>query len=112
MLVDALITDRLGRTDEALVRYDRAIENGYPPIAARARFGKAVLLNNLGKIDNDALKDDLESLRYAWRGDSLELEVLSKLAALHLQSGGIVDALKTMRIATANYPRQRYTRTG
>ena len=104
MLVDALITDRLGRTDEALVRYDRAIENGYPPIAARARFGKAVLLNNLGKIDNDALKDDLESLRYAWRGDSLELEVLSKLAALHLQSGGIVDALKTMRIATANYP--------
>jgi len=104
MLVDALIADRLGRTDEALVRYDRAIESGYPPIAARARFGKAVLLNKTGEIDNDALAEELESLRYAWRGDALELEVLSKLASLHLQSGGIVDALKIMRIATANYP--------
>ncbi|MBX3488406.1 hypothetical protein [Parvibaculum sp.] len=104
MLVDAMIADRLGRTDEALVRYDRAIENGYPPIAARARFGKAVLLNKTGEIDNDALAEELESLRYAWRGDALELEVLSKLASLHLESGGIVDALKIMRIATANYP--------
>ncbi len=104
LLVDALIADRLGRTDEALVRFDRAIENGYPPIAARARFGKAVLLNKLGEVDNDALAEELESLRYAWRGDALELEVLSKLASLHLQSGGIVDALKIMRIATANYP--------
>lgn len=103
-LVDALIADRLGRTDEALVRYDSAIENGYPPIAARARFGKTVLLNKLGQIDDGALTEELESLRYAWRGDALELEVLSKLAALHLQSGGIVDALKIMRIATANYP--------
>ncbi|MEX0839275.1 MAG: tetratricopeptide repeat protein [Parvibaculum sp.] len=104
LLLDALIADRIGRADEALIRYDRAIENGYPPIAARARFGKAMLLNKTGKIDNEELAQALESLRYAWRGDALELEVLSHLAMLHLEAGEIVEALKIMRIATSNYP--------
>lgn len=104
MLIDALIADGLGRTEEALRRYDLVIENGYPPIAARARFGKAVLRNKVGQLDDAALTEELEILRYAWRGDALELEVLSKLAALHLEAGDIVGALKVMRIATANYP--------
>jgi len=104
MLVDALIADRIGRADEALIRYERAIEDGYPPIAARARFGKAMLLNKTGKLDHEALKEELESLRFAWRGDALELEVLSRLAALHLEVDEIAEALNVMRIATANYP--------
>ena len=104
LLIDALIADRIGRHDEALIRYDRAIEDGYPPIAARARFGKAMLLHLTGGLDNEALTEELESLRYAWRGDALELEVLSQLATLHLDAGQIVEALNIMRIATANYP--------
>ncbi len=47
---------------------------------------------------------ELESLRYAWRGDALELDVLTRLAALRLEQGKTGDALKLMRTATDNFP--------
>ena len=104
LLVNAMIADARGNADAAADRYDMAIENGYPPVAARARFGKVLMLHKAGKADDEALKKELESLRYAWRGDALELDVLTRLAALHLEQGNTGEALKLMRTATDNYP--------
>ena len=104
LLVNAMISDARGGTEEAVKRYDAAIADGYPPVAARARFGKAMLLHKAGKLDDEAYAKELESLRFAWRGDGLELDVLTQLAALRLEKGDIAEALKLMRIATANYP--------
>lgn len=104
LLVNAMVSDARGGNEEAVKRYDAAIADGYPPVAARARFGKAVLLHKAGKLDDEAFAKELESLRFAWRGDDLELDVLTQLAALRLEKGEIADALKLMRIATANYP--------
>ncbi|WP_143710221.1 tetratricopeptide repeat protein [Parvibaculum lavamentivorans] len=104
LLVNAMIADARGGKEEAVRRYEAAIANGYPPVAARARFGKAVLLHKAGELDDEAYAKELESLRFAWRGDDLELDVLTQLAALRLEQGEIADALKLMQIATANYP--------
>lgn len=104
MLVNAMIADARGGTREALERYDLAIASDYPPVAARARFGKASLRHKKGEIDTAAFAEELESLRYAWRGDALELDVLTRLAALRLEEGKITAALKLMRTATANFP--------
>lgn len=103
-LVTAMIADEHGRKDRALFYYDAAIDGGYPPVAARARYGKAQMLHRLGEMDDEAFAKELESLRYAWRGDDLELDILTQLAAVRLSEGKIGEALKVMRTATDNFP--------
>lgn len=104
LLTNAMIVDAQDRKEKAVVLYDTAIENGYPPVAARARYGKVMLLHRKGEVDDKALAEELESLRYAWRGDGLELDVLTQLAALHLREGKVGEGLRLMRIATDNFP--------
>lgn len=104
LLVNAMIADAHEQEDRAIGYYDAAILNGYRPVAARARFGKAQLLHRNGKMDDEAFGKELESLRYAWRGDDLELDVLTRLASLRLSEGKVGEALKVMRTATDNYP--------
>ena len=104
LLVRAMVNDALKGGDDAVARYDAAIETHYPPVAARARFGKATLLLKRGELDKKEFAKELESLRYAWRGDNLELEILTELARFRLDEGEIGEALKQMRTATANYP--------
>ena len=104
LLVNAMIADVHERKDRAVAYYDAAILSGYPPVAARARFGKAQLLHRSGEMDDESFGKELESLRYAWRGDEHELDVLTRLAALRLSEGNVGEALKVMRTATDNYP--------
>lgn len=104
LLVRAQVDHAVKPGDDTLARYDAAIETGYPPVVARARFGKAVLQLKRGDIDKEAFAKELESLRYAWRGDSLELAILTKLAKFRLEEGDIAGALKQMQTATTNYP--------
>lgn len=104
LLVNAMIADAHERNGRAIEYYDAAILGGYPPVAARARFGKAQLLHRIGEIDDESFGKELESLRYAWRGDDLELDVLTRLATLRLAEGKVGEALKVMRTATDNYP--------
>ncbi|MFN3934758.1 hypothetical protein [Parvibaculum sp.] len=103
-LVNAMIADLHDRKDKAVDFYDAAIQSRYSPVVARARFGKAQLLHRSGDMDDEAFGKELESLRYAWRGDELELDVLTKLAELRLSEGKVGEALKAMRTATDNYP--------
>lgn len=104
LLVTAMIADAHERKDKAVDYYDAAILSGYPPVAARARFGKAQLLHRAGEMDDESFGKELESLRYAWRGDEHELDVLTRLATLRLSEGKVGEALKVMRTATDNYP--------
>ena len=104
LLVNAMIADAHEQEERAIGHYDAAILSGYRPVAARARFGKAQLLHRNGKMDDEAFGKELESLRYAWRGDDLELDVLTRLASLRLSEGKVGEALKVMRTATDNYP--------
>ncbi|MAM94092.1 hypothetical protein [Parvibaculum sp.] len=104
LLVRAMMNDAQKGGEDALARYDVAIATNYPPVTARARFGKAKLLLKRGEISKEAFAKELESLRYAWRGDNLELEILTELAKFRLDRGEIGEALKQMRTASTNYP--------
>lgn len=104
LLAGARVADARGYAAEALKGYDLAIASGYPPVAAAARFGKAELQYKAGTLNEADFAKELDSLRFAWRGGFLELDVLTRLAALRLESGDIGEALKLMRVATSNYP--------
>lgn len=100
----ARLLDIMGKPQEAVAGYDKAIAQGDRAAAVLARFEKALLLNRTGKLDDNKLIDELDRLRMAWRGDDLERRILSRLASLQLAKGKVVEALGAMRTATINFP--------
>ncbi|MCF8470665.1 MAG: hypothetical protein K9G30_07765, partial [Parvibaculum sp.] len=104
LLARTRVADARGYAAEAVKGYDLAIASGYPPVVVAARFGKAELQYKAGTLNEADFATELNSLRFAWRGGFLELDVLTRLAALRLESGDIGEALKLMRVATLNFP--------
>ncbi|HWA69986.1 MAG TPA: hypothetical protein VG821_09145 [Rhizomicrobium sp.] len=47
--------------------------------------------------------EELEKLRFRWRGDALEIKTLRKLASLYFARGQWRDGLRTLRIAAQNF---------
>lgn len=109
-LVRAQITEASGHAADAAHLYDVAIAEGYLPVTARARFGKAQLAYANGELTEDEYARELLRLDLAWRGDGLEIAVLRKLADLRLKENDIVGALKVMRTVSRNFPDNDETR--
>lgn len=101
--IRGVIESRVGSLDEARKLWEQALNSN--DMLARTRAGMALV--DLGIASKtltppDAAKQ-LERLRYGWRGDSLELDLLQRLATSYAAAGQLDDALgaleKAKRIA-------------
>jgi len=102
-LTRARIYEASGRIDEALEIYDALTTSDYRGIAARASFAHALLRHQLGSLDDGGLAEELESLRFRWRGDDLELAVLEQLGGIRVAQGEIAEGLKIWRSAVGRF---------
>jgi len=91
-------------TDKAAALYQQAIESGDPATKVKARFAKAMLLYDAGKIPAKQAIATLEDLRFAWRGDSFEFDVLRRLGDLYLKTGQYENGLTTLKRAVTFFP--------
>jgi hypothetical protein len=92
-----------GRNTEATSLF-KAIENsGDERAAAMAIFADVEAGLAAGSMSQDAAIDALESLRFRWRGDGLELETLRKLGALYFGKQRWREGLGILRIASQNF---------
>jgi tetratricopeptide (TPR) repeat protein len=103
-MVQGRMFEAANRTDEALEKFERVIQAHYRPVSTRARFAKAKLQHRNGLIDDQGLEEELERLKFAWRGDDLELAILENLAEMKLARGKVKMALNMMRKAVSHYP--------
>ena len=103
-MVRGRMFEAANRTDEALEKYERVIQAHYRPVSTRARLSKARLQHKSGLIDDEGLEIELERLKFAWRGDDLELAILEQLAEMKLARGKTKMALHMMRKAVSHYP--------
>lgn len=73
---------------------------------SRVRARRAVVEHNLreGNITRIEAIEELESLRYTWRGDQLEFDLLRRLGGLYLEEGDYVAGLDALRQAVTFYP--------
>lgn len=94
----------LGQTGEALASL--ALLETVPDreVAARATYEKAIIGIDSGKVGIADSIRALDGLRYAWRGDALELDVLRRLGGLYITSGNIRSGLTTMTAAASLRP--------
>ena len=103
-LLQARLYEARGKTDEALRGYDEVIARRLLPTSVPARLARLLLLNRLGSLDNAKTIEQLEALRYAWRGDDTELKVLEALGERYIANNEYREGLSVMRAAVTYYP--------
>jgi hypothetical protein len=85
-----------GRVNEALVALTKLATAPDRQIAARAAYEKASFEESSGKISPIEAIKALDALRYTWRGDDFELDLLRRLGGLYIQAGDIRSGLSTL----------------
>ena len=94
----------------ALASYDRVVAADYRPTAVAAKLDRDNVLLRTANITRPKAIGDLETLRYLWRGDELELSVLHRLGDLYIQNGDYRNGLSTIRMAITYFDKSDETR--
>jgi len=105
-----LRAEALEQTEEALAAYQAAIDVHYRPIRALAALHKTDLELRLGQLEPKEALAELERLRFAWRGDQFELDVIDAMVGLQLDQEAFGAALMLLRTAVSNFPEGETTR--
>ena len=102
-----------GRLLAAQNRYTKAADHfvavekgGDEKLAAQAIFYHTNAALNAGALTQAQAIEQLERLRFRWRGDGLELKTLRKLASLYTGRGQWHEGLKTLRVAAQSFAGQ------
>ncbi len=101
--LEALIISRLnGEKEKSVKLFDslRTTRNRY--INARARFEATLILQELGKMSIQQAIKELSSVRYGWRGDAFEANMVIELAKLYFKSKEYKDGFLTLRSGVAS----------
>lgn len=111
----ARIAEIQGQMDAALAQYDDLSDAPQQWISARARLARARYNLRTGDITSQQAIDELERLRYAWRGDRFEIALIDDLSKLYFDTSQYASGLEILRQGISYFPalaqeRAMYTR--
>src|SRR5262249_40244293 len=92
------------RMRDAALLFSAVEKSGDAFASARAVYYRVEAAIAAGVMRRDAGIEALEELRYRWRGDYVELLTLRKLGALYFAKQDWRNGLRTLRVATLNFP--------
>ncbi len=101
-----LNNEAMGDFEEAIFNWEQAMQGEDPFSAVHATLARAELLMKMERISRLEGVEELEKLRFAWRGGDFEFNLLRRLGTLYLRMGGFREGLRTLRQA-ATYFRER-----
>ena len=104
------LDEGLGRTEDALVKYQAAAKSSEGPAAAQAKLREIELRYAAGDMTEGQVVTALETLTTIWRGDETEAEGLRLLAHLYTKEARYRDAFHVMRVALLAHPNSALTR--
>lgn len=93
-----------GHLDRAEIMWKRAEKGDSPLYRVRAILALTDLDIVRGKIKPAQAAERLERLRFAWRGDDLELDVLRRLGKFYIEAGKVADGLTVLKQVLAFLP--------
>jgi tetratricopeptide (TPR) repeat protein len=96
-LVLAKLVEAMGLPDKALPIYDAVARAPNDRLATQALLHATQIRLYAGKISPDKAAGVLNTLRFRWRGDGVELQVIKALGDLYLAQGRYREALETLR---------------
>ncbi|MFM2044986.1 MAG: hypothetical protein RLY86_3562 [Pseudomonadota bacterium] len=102
---------RRGRVQDVQGDTDRAEKTFAELTASRDRLHRTLATRDLielrlrtGKITPQEAAEEFEKLRFAWRGDALELAIQRRLGELHAEAKNYAQAFDTMRRTISLFP--------
>ncbi|HEV2081854.1 MAG TPA: hypothetical protein VGR32_05290 [Brevundimonas sp.] len=98
-LVQARLFEQIGELDKAAAVFTAVGKAPLDAVAVPARLGVVRIGMANGKVVPKAAAAELETLRWRWRGDATELEVIRTLGRLYLSQGLYREALTALRAA-------------
>ncbi len=103
-LTSAQWREAAGQPDDALDAYDQLAQSGDEEVEARAILAAARLRHDLGRSGVEDLIETLESLRWRWRGDDIELETIRTLGRVYVDQNQHRQGLEAMKAVVARFP--------
>lgn len=101
--VQGRIAEQSGDFESALAKWEEAELGPHLPSRVKATVARTELLLKLDKITRAEAIDAYEKLRFVWRGDDLEFDLLRRLGHLHLAEGDYRNGLRTLRHAATYF---------
>ncbi len=95
--------------EKAEKHFRAAIAADYRPYAARARLALIIAEREQEKIDREEAINRFERLRFAWRGDGLELDLVNRTVDMELEKKDYAAALGHLREAVSYFPKNKTT---
>ena len=92
-----------GDFDDAVSNWEKVIKGYHRPSRAKATVARMELLLKLNRMTPKEAIQDLEKLRFAWRGDEFEFTMLRRLGTLYLEEGLYRQGLDRLRKAATHY---------
>jgi hypothetical protein len=106
------LAEALGHDKDALDAYRYAAQSSDRQASAQARLLGALLRHKRGELGQAEFLRELETLSVIWRGDTIELRTLNKLAQIYAESGRYADSLTAAKTATKLQPNSELSRQG
>ncbi len=101
--VDGRLKELSGDFEGAVSTWEEVEAGPHRPSRAKAAVARTELLLKLKEIDEFQAIQELEKLRFAWRGDDFEFELLRRLGDLYVAAGDYRNGLRTMRQAATYF---------
>ncbi len=101
--VEGRMLELSGNFEEAVNKWKEVETGPHPPSRAKAALARTELLLDQDLIDKYDAISELEKLRFAWRGDAFEFDVLRRLGDLYISVGDYRNGLRTMRQAATHF---------
>ncbi len=89
--------------DGAIDKWEKALGSRNMRVRAKAALARANLMLKHNRIEKKEAIAELEKLRFVWRGDRFEFDLLRRLAALYLEQGIYRNGLLALRNVVEYY---------
>lgn len=99
-----IFEEEAGEFEQAVATWDEVAEGDNRKARAHAIFDRTELLMRLERLTLDDAIEQLEKLRFAWRGDGFEMALLRRLGELQIKNKQYREGLNTLRQAAIFFP--------
>src|SRR4029079_5647127 len=104
------LAEALGHDKDAIDAYRFAAYSNDRQASAEARLLGSLLSHKRGELGQAELLRELETLSAIWRGDTIELMTLNRMAQIYAQNRRYVDSLSAAKTATRMQPNSELSR--
>jgi hypothetical protein len=102
-LMEARFYAQSGDAARAMELAEVVAASGFAPLEVAALYEITRLKQGQGLITPEQAVDELDALRFRWRGDEIELEIVRELGAMYYEAGELRRGMQLIKTAASRH---------